>query len=283
MRYRLIAIDLDGTLLRDDHTISQRSLDAIAAAQDAGVLVVPCTGRGWHESHPTLKAVPGLDEGIFVSGVCTTKIATGEVVASQNIEPAVAHRAIEYLRSQPEAVLVLRNYQTHGHEYLVTGDGEMTDNTRWWFELTGCRMHEQQHVEPADLHGTWRVGMVLSEKRADAVCRDVLQHADGALTGYHFPVIKETNEPQSILELFAPQCSKWSAVSALAKRHGIEVSEIAAIGDQINDLPMIERAACGIAMGNAILPLKQAAKQHAPSNQDDGVAYAIGQLLAGAW
>ena len=160
MRYRLLGIDLDGTLLQPDHVVAQEERDAIAAAQAAGCLVVPCTGRSWQESADPLKPVAGLTEGVFVTGCLVQKIADGEVLHSRTLDPELAHQLIEHLRGVPEAVLAFHTRSTRGHDFLVTGDGELTENTAWWFDYTGAAVKHQRHPKPDDLTDCVRVGVV---------------------------------------------------------------------------------------------------------------------------
>ncbi|MFW6060966.1 MAG: HAD family hydrolase, partial [Phycisphaeraceae bacterium] len=175
MKYRLIGIDLDGTLLNSRGRISDANRAAIAAAQDAGVLVVPCTGRGWREAYLPLRDVPSLELGVFITGAMVAEIATGQSVDFAVIEPHLALALVEQLRREPEAVLVYREPALAGHDYLVTGEGELTANTEWWFQATGANVHFQRHVTADDLHHALRVGMVASGERLPTLSQQVEQ------------------------------------------------------------------------------------------------------------
>ncbi|MBK7403841.1 MAG: ribosomal RNA small subunit methyltransferase A [Phycisphaerales bacterium] len=85
-----------------------------------------------------------------------------------------------------------------------------------------------------------------------------------------------------ILECFDARADKWNAVRRLAAERGIEPARIVAIGDQVNDVSMIRGAGLGVAMGNAIEPVREAAAHVTRSNAEDGVAHAIGMVLAGS-
>ena len=85
------------------------------------------------------------------------------------------------------------------------------------------------------------------------------------------------------LELFHLSANKWESVRVLAEGWKIPPARICAIGDQVNDVSMIEQAGLGIAMGNAIEPVRKAAKRHTKRNDEDGVAHAIEQVLGGHW
>ena len=96
----------------------------------------------------------------------------------------------------------------------------------------------------------------------------------------------EGDDPEGktlILEVFSRTANKWSAIEWLAAQQGIRHERVAAIGNDINDIAMLERAALGIAMGNAIDEAKAAAQRHTLGNDEDGVAFAIQKVLDGEW
>ena len=286
MRYRLIAIDLDGTLLNPDGEIGPANRAALHAAREAGAIVVPCTGRSWREGVMALDGVPGLELGVFVTGATVAEVATGRSIDFACFEPHVAHELVEALADAPEAVLVFREHARAGHEYLVTGSGALPANTRWWFELTGAVVHHQPEVTPDDLHDCLRVGMVTDGVRVHPL-REALRERCGdralihSFCGIHSP--DDEAESVHILEAFPLGVDKWRGVRFVADHHRIAPHEIACIGDEINDLSMLEAAGLGVAMDNAIEAAKAKADRVTRSNAEDGVAHAIQQMLAGAW
>ncbi|MBC7772102.1 MAG: HAD hydrolase family protein [Pyrinomonadaceae bacterium] len=86
-----------------------------------------------------------------------------------------------------------------------------------------------------------------------------------------------------ILEVFDKAADKWAAVSWLAGSRGIALTSIAAIGNDINDIAMLQQATLGIAMGNAIEEAKAVSHRHTLDNTADGVAHAIERILSGEW
>ena len=159
MNYRLLAIDLDGTLLCPQGKLSRENLDAIADAQAAGLTVVPCTGRGWREAKSILDQVPNLGVGVFVTGAAVTDVPTGRTRHFTALDPDTAAELIDLLKDEPQAVLAYREPNRVGHEYLVTGHGQLTPNSQWWFAFTGAVVHTQRHVTPADLRHPPPLGM----------------------------------------------------------------------------------------------------------------------------
>ncbi|MEM9913951.1 MAG: Cof-type HAD-IIB family hydrolase [Planctomycetota bacterium] len=285
MKYKMIALDLDGTLLGPDHTVSAENRAAIADAQDAGVLVVPCTGRGWRESLNALGDVPGLSLGVFNTGAVVVEMDRGHAVDLADIEPHLVLELIEFLRDLPQAVLVFQEHGRTGRDFLVTGDGAITDNTQRWFAMNNLLVSENRHPTPVDLHHSLRVGVVATGRAAFEV-EDKLGERFADRVDLHcfagVPTAK-AEDAVFIVEVFAKGVNKWRGLSWIAEQHGIASSQVAAIGDEINDLAMLEHAGLGVAMANAVPRAAEKADRHTASNADHGVAHAIRQMLDGVW
>ena len=287
MKYRLIALDLDGTLLGPDHRVSDANVAAILAAQAAGAMVVPCTGRGWRESVGWIANVTGLQFGVFNTGAVVVDMADGRAIDVAAYEPALALELVEFLRDLPDAVLVYQEHGRTGREYLVTGDGRLMDNTRRWFEMNDIRYLEQRHPREADLHHCLRVGVVVGGEMAFDVERRVTRHFADRVDLHCFPGVPTAADPSRdrvfIVEIFPKGVNKWRGVAWLAEQHGIDPAQVATVGDEINDTAMIRHAGLGVAMGNARDAIKQLADRQTLPHVEDGVAHAIRQMLAGHW
>ncbi|MEO0965774.1 MAG: HAD hydrolase family protein [Planctomycetota bacterium] len=289
MNYRLLAIDMDGTLLGPGGHVSPAVRQAVHRALDEGVFVVPATGRGWREAQIGLQklddAYHRLGLGIFNTGACIAHTTTGESVDLADFEPHLCLELIEHLRPMPEAVLVHMDRHLTGVDYLVTGDGDLTDNTTRWLEQNDLRHTVNRHPTPDDLHHALRVGLVARGQRAFDVCKNVDDVFAGKISVHAFAGVPtaQGEEAVYIAEVFAADVNKWRGIAFLMDQHGIAAAEVACIGDEINDLAMLEAAGCGIAMANAVDRAKAAADRHTLSNQEDGVAHAINMLLSGQW
>ena len=285
MRYRMIAIDLDGTLLNRRGRVSEANASAIARAREAGVIVVPCTGRAWRESKATLDVLPMEGPGVFVTGAAVSDIQTGRSLDLSVIEPHLALRIVEHLWGLPEAVLVFRDLELAGHDYLVTGRGELLPNTQWWFRATGATVRYQTDIRQDDLHHSLRVAVVAKRSRIEAIKSVLSDSLAGEISMHSFQAIQEPDPRDNIhiLEIFARGVDKWRGIDWVAHQHGIDTADVAAIGDEINDLAMLASAGCGIAMGNAIDRVKAVARHVTHACDADGVAHAIDNLLAGVW
>ena len=118
--------------------------------------------------------------------------------------------------------------------------------------------------------------LLLSKDRAP---RSASRWAQGGIAA----VTRPEDERLHILEVFASQTDKWRGMVAVAARHGIGPEEIAVIGDEVNDLPMMLNASCAVAMQNAAEPVRAAATHVTLSNRESGVAHAIDMLLTETW
>lgn len=285
MKYRMIGIDIDGTLLGKQGVISTRNLKAIEAAAAAGVLIVPCTGRSWIEAKRVLAPLTSSPLGVFVGGAIVTQLPSGESLDLAVFEPHLAMDITNHLFDGPEAVLVFRDANLAGHDYLVTGNGKLSPNTRWWFENTQARVMTKKEVTLDDMHHAMRLGIVASVPRMKVVTHSLREKFDGKVLLQSFEAVQMPNPAESmhVLEIFANGTDKWRGLHWVARQHNIADHEVACIGDEINDVAMIKNAGCGIAMGNAIPELKRLARYITLDHTSDGVAHAIEQLLRGAW
>jgi len=288
MTYRMIGIDLDGTLLNSEGRVSPGNAAAVRRAITAGVTVVPCTGRGWCESASIRHAFAdesNLAVGVFVTGAAISNFVTGAAVNVATFEPGLALEIVEYLWHAPEAVLVFRDTTQADHDYLVTGAGKLTRNTRWWFEQSGATVVHKSKVTLSDLSHALRIGVVADSLRMQALCEQADQTFGHRVSLHHFEAVPSPGCASGVhvLEIFAEGVDKWRGLTWLAARDGVPVDQIAAIGDQINDTSMLKGAGCGVAMANAVEPVLAIADHVTLGCDADGVAYAIDQLLSGAW
>lgn len=289
MRYKMIGIDIDGTLLNRHGQPTPRNLRAIAEAERRGVLVVPCTGRAWRESRMVLSAFPKLpgipNPGVFVGGAAVCDLDSGKSLDIAVIEPTLAHDLIHHLHDNDAAVLAYRDANIVGHDYLVTGRGTLSPNTEWWFQMTGATVQFIRQPTPEDLHHVLRVGVVTTTAEMNRITAGVRAAFAGRVLVQSFAAVQMPNPDETVhvMEVFAAGVDKWRGLGCIAAGRGIEAEQVAVIGDEINDLAMVESAGLGIAMGNAIDAVKQAADRVTLTNDESGVGYAIEQLLAGRW
>lgn len=242
--YRLIAVDLDGTLLDDDGVVPQPNRAALDRARRAGIAVCICTGRSHLESRP------------------------------------VAGDAIAWFARRGLPTVVTHDGYTAGfHCYVITrgasqaGMGEL----RRWTSRAVCA-HREVCDWPTDAPAAVRVGIIVPRPDAYPLEAEFRRNFAGRLAGQALYV---PNADLWVLEFFAPDVNKWTGLLPIADERGIAPAQIVAIGDDVNDIAMIEKAGLGIAMANAHEAVKQVADRIAPSNDEAGVATVINEILDG--
>ncbi|MEM1109145.1 MAG: Cof-type HAD-IIB family hydrolase [Planctomycetota bacterium] len=285
MKYRMIALDLDGTLLGPDHTVSAENRAAIIDAQDAGALVIPCTGRGWRESLHALDGVGGLTLGVFNTGAVVVEMDTGRAVNQATIDPELTLELVEFMRDLDQAVLVFQEHGRAGRDFLVTGDGEITENTQRWFAMNNLLVTENRHPTSEDLRHSLRVGVVATGRSAFDVEERLIERFADRVELHCFAGVPTAKKEDAvfIVEVFARGVDKWRGLSWIAEQQGIPPEAIATVGDEINDLAMLEHAGLGIAMANAVPRAAEKADRHTLAHDEHGVAHAIRRMLDGEW
>lgn len=299
--YDLLAVDLDGTLFGPDGRVSQANARAIQAARGAGIQVVICTGRAMVESGTAIEAiaahVPARGQRIApmvaAGGAMVCDVAGGRTLQRWPMSQGLVARLCDHFARANRAPLILKDRDAAGYDYLVVNSGPIEYPTQWWFDVMDVEVKFIDHIahDPHPEH-TVRVGFAATADVMRSLAASVHEEFGRETFTQHFAAVAGTagsgrhgakDEAIHLLEVFDPQVNKWTAVHRLALEQGIPRERIAAIGDEVNDLQLVEGAGLGIAMGNAIQKVKDAASRHAPSNAEDGVAYAIERILTGDW
>lgn len=266
MRPRLVALDLDGTVLRTDRTISQRTLDALDATRRAGVEIVLATARSPRGTIPIAEELRAGGLAICANGATVFDLDARAIVRHRPLAAATAHRLVRDLRAAVPGIvfgweLELRFGSEPAYEALR--------EPRWW-------------PRPADSHPPcdpldWDRPMTKLIGRAPgADLHDVLETAR-AIAGTDAVA---TLAGQAFVELLAPGVGKEEALATIAADRGIAPREIVAFGDHLTDVGMVAWAGLGVAVANAHPLVLAAADEVARSNDEDGVALVLERLLA---
>jgi len=277
--WRAIACDLDGTLIGRDHKILDRDLDALRRARAAGIHIAICTGRNTVESAGVISALDLAGLGIFVNGAMVSDMNTGKTVHSRIVEYPLAQEVMDFFGSRGHAVLLLSDHpQTRMPTYFMSDHGPPHRSTVDW--LLANRMHAAltNGIPPDHKNSLVRLGIIVNTPEA-AEIESALEQTFGARAAHHS--IYSPYYDCQVIELFAHGTSKWSGIEHLAQKLSINPNQVIAIGDDINDIAMLQNAALSFAMGNAKPEIQAHAKRITPPQQNCGVAQVIDQLLAG--
>jgi Cof subfamily protein (haloacid dehalogenase superfamily) len=276
-QYKMIAIDLDGTLLDAAGNVSDRSKQAVRMALDAGLLVCFATGRNWTESKPVLDAVAHYDCAVFVGGAMIVDTKNEVVLHRMLMDPALAREVSRFLEARGQCVLAMQDTSVAGFDYVVSGDIPMEASTQFWMEFSGSAVHTVPRMADYDHSNTVRVGFVALPPVAESVSRELDSLFGQRIVWHNIHAVKQG---VSVVEVFDPAVNKWQGILHVAARHGVTRDEIIAIGDDMNDLPMLREAGLGVAMGNGRPEAKAVAKRVIGSNRDDGLAVFLEELVS---
>ena len=275
--YRMIAIDLDGTLLMPDGSVSPRNKAAVHRVLKAGLLVCFATGRNWTESETILSAVEHYDTTVFVGGAMVVDTKNRVMLHRMGMQPHLAREVCDLMESLGHAALVLQDTHKAGCDYLVTDGIELNSPTRQWMKVTSATVHRITGLGSTYPHEhTIRVGIVAPREEV-ARAREALIRQLGDKVVCHCLWVPAYGV--EVMEVFDPAVNKWEGVLHVARRHGITPQQIVAIGDDENDVAMISNAGLGVAMGNAKPQVQAIANRVIKPNTEDGLAQFLEELV----
>jgi Cof subfamily protein (haloacid dehalogenase superfamily) len=276
-KIRLIAVDLDGTLLGRSQSIHPRDAEAIARARAAGIHIAIATGRSAQESHVAITPLQLTGPGVFANGAMLADMPTSKTLRARTIPFDLTQRVTDFFGSRGHAVLTLiDDPATHLPIYFLTDHGPPHRATTEWLLLNKTHAEITRDVPPAFQHAICRLGIVVDVPAALEITTGLARHFTGEATWHS---IYSPYFDCQVIELFAPDTSKWIGILEAAKQLAIPPTAIAAIGDDINDVSMLTSAAISFAMGNASPEIQRHARRVTAAQSEAGVARAIEMLL----
>ncbi|MFE2930519.1 Cof-type HAD-IIB family hydrolase [Streptomyces sp. NPDC059278] len=268
LRPRLIASDLDGTLLRNDGTLSPRTLRALRTAESAGAEIVLVTARPPRFVDRLADAAGFGGTAVCSNGALVYDIGTRTVVSSRALPLPTAHRVATALAAAVPGI----------------GFALETGNHILYEPAYRLRLSEDTGAElpVPSLADLWLADVPVTKLLAwsDRLDADALLAAAeaGAVDGVQLT----HSGGRGLLEISAPGVTKAGTLSVLCAGRGIDAAEVVAFGDMPNDLSVLEWAGAGYAMGNAHPSVLAAIATHTLSNEEDGVADVIERLFGAA-
>ncbi|MGW7284256.1 Cof-type HAD-IIB family hydrolase [Streptomyces sp. NPDC054847] len=266
---RLIATDLDGTLLRDDKSVSDRTIAALAAAEEAGIEVFFVTGRPARWMDVVSAHVHGHGLAICANGAAVVDLhAGGKMLEVRDLPRAAALEVVRTLRTTAP-----------GTSFAV----ELTTGIHYEPDYPPFHLDPGATIAPAEklLHeeepGEGAPVLKLLAHHPELLPDGFLTLARTAAGG----VASFTrSSPTALLEVSGPGVSKASTLALCCAQRGISSDEVVAFGDMPNDVEMLTWAGTSYAMGNAHPDVIAAASGRTVANNDDGVAVVIEEILA---
>lgn len=271
MAIKLIAIDMDGTLLNHKHEITPAVKQAIACARKQGVYVVLATGRPYIGIERYLLELDLHEDGEYCitnNGALVQRAVNGDTVSEATLD-FNDYLYLERLSRQLKVHFHALDFHT-----LYTANRDISPYTVNEAYLTGMPF-KFRRVDEMDTMLRFPKVMMIDEP-------EILQQAISQIPPEAFKRYTIMKSAEYYLELLSNQANKGEGVKALAEHLHLTADQVMAIGDQANDLAMINFAGTGVAMGNATDEIKAASQFVTNTNMEDGVAVAIQTLVLDA-
>jgi Cof subfamily protein (haloacid dehalogenase superfamily) len=283
-RYQILALDVDGTLLDPDGTLRPRTAAAVARAARAGIRPVLCTGRRYRRALPI-----ALELGIDAPLICNS----GAIVKDPQNHSTLWRADF----AGPLVADVLDLFCTHDQPAVVFTDRGPDDFDFIIAAFPTGREHFDDYVGQNREHAEIDASGPLNAKFPSAsdplfhICaigtasqmlgfeRAALERLNGRVQTF---VQRSPRYVGTMCEILRHDASKWTAILHLAGLWGIDPSAICAVGDDVNDIPMIKNAGLGVAMGHARHEVRSAADLVTGDHEQDGVAMLVDDVLLGA-
>ena len=271
MSIKMILLDLDGTLLNSDKTVSAANYAALERAAAMGVHIVPATGRFYEGMPEVVRNLPFVRYAVSVNGAEIYDAREKKVLHKEELEPEEAVAIYEYLSRLP----ALCDAYVDGWGYMARSHYQRID------EFTAVpyvvKMLKELRTPVDDMkafltqHKTQKVMAFFNDMDRRAVELERVKTL--------FPNTAVSSSVANNIEVNAQKATKGGALLNLCQVLGVDVKDTMAFGDGSNDLEMIRNAGIGVAMGNAYPGLKEAADYVTLTCDEDGVAHAIEKFV----
>lgn len=266
MKYKLIAADMDGTLLNSQSVITEKTRDAIHRVVEKGVIFTICTGRPI-QGVERYNDVLNLDSPfITYNGAMIVMGKSREILFEQHLTPDGARDVLTWGKRFNTTMIAWSN-----NKLYVNALNDRVNEYKWLSGVEPVLITDEEEIINND------ITKILWYDRPEEIERfqEILKDKLGEGVTYC------TSKP-AFLEFFDSRVSKAVAMEKIGERFGIKREEMVAIGDGFNDLSMIEYAGMGVAMANAPEEIKKKADYITLSNDDDGVAYFLDKFFPGS-
>lgn len=265
---KLVAIDLDGTLLNSHKEISQKNKDVLAQAKAAGVKIVLCTGRPLAAIEVYLETLDLRDNGdysITFNGGLVQKNDTGEII-EKALMPLDDVHDLYQLATELKVPLDILS------DGLVLQLPTSLENRSLYSQLNNLLTFEAAELQHLTADKIYNKAVV-------AIDEDYLDEQISKIPATFYDRYEIIKTRSNLLEFMPKGITKAYGISLLARDLDIKQEEIMTIGDEENDLPMIEYAGLGVAMENAVASVKALADVITATNDNDGVAQAVEKFV----
>ena len=268
-RYRLLAIDIDGTLIDSDSTVSTENIEALALARDKGITVALSTGRTVMSCRKIIDQLSLDGYHIFFDGALVSDCDNNDHVHIRPIEETLVREMVDFAR-------------THDIDLELASTARFfAERETWSTEIKRSFFDIETTVGdlslPCESETIIRLDIAVSNPQEQTKAELFMSKFAGRLR------FSQAHSPQfpdvTFINIISPGTSKGEALKSLALHQGVPLDEVVAMGDWINDISLLSTAGLGIAMGNAHADLKAIADHVTLNVEEHGLAAAIREFL----
>lgn len=272
---RLIGIDVDGTLLDSRGAIPETNRAAVHAAVAAGVHVALVTGRSYPSVRPLVEGLPG-SMTLIVSNGAVERRMDGSTLARRLLSRQVARDVLAATTAHRSAAALVFDRDESRQILFETMDWTHPARHGYWArnrQLIDCATPLEDALTEDPIQ-------VMFNGAVDEM-GPLVERLEGTARDYAVALTEYRDRDFSLVDVTAPEATKGQALAARALELGVDAAEVMAVGDNFNDLGMLEFAGVPVVMGNAVEPLRLRGWHVAPSHDDAGLADAIRRLALG--
>ena len=263
---RMLVMDVDGTCLNSSHRISNKTLNAMRMAAEAGIEIVPATGRALSCLPGQLKNERYIRYVISSNGAVVTDIRSGKTIYGAQIPSATACGILDACKDINSGIEAHVKFEPLVESSMPMVFGDFSYGYYSYHNKRVRNLHSYLESSNADAE---KLRFYVGSSSMYRYMKDMLDNYPGIIT----------DSPTKYIEVYADKATKGDAVSELAKHLGFRNEHIACVGDGRNDLSMFQVCGMNFAMANAVQDLKNSADYIVPSNNRNGVATVIEKYL----
>lgn len=280
---RLIGIDVDGTLLDSDGHLPDANRDAIHEAVEAGVHVALVTGRSYPFARPVANTLPA-SISLIVSNGAVERGLDGSTFARRLLDRQVARRVLHAMRDYRDATALVFDRDAERQVVFETMDWEHPGRQKYWSRNNS---HIAQSVPLEDaltedpIQVMFNGAVDLMRPLAELLRKDASVHmaSEGEVLEYSVLMTEYVHRDFTLVDVTSPEATKGHALAWRAEQMGLTRDDVMAIGDNFNDLEMLEYAGTPVVMGNSVDQLKRRGWHVTGHQNEAGVAQAIQRFV----
>ena len=268
MKYKVLAFDLDGTLTNSEKKITERTLNAIHAAQQEGCIIVLASGRPVYGIMPLARQLNLQEYGGYIlayNGGCIIDCQTNKTLYDRKIPDLYIPQICQFAMEHDYAILTYE------------GDCVITNKINGQYVQIEAQINHLpvKQVDNIDTYIRFPVNKFIIAEEPQIVEKEI------PAIRKRFPSLNGLTSTPFFMEIMPPSIDKSYTLKYLLTILGYTSEQLAAFGDGGNDVMMLKEAGMGVAMANAAEPAKKAAKYITLSNDEDGCGAAIEKMIAG--